>query len=132
MTFDPQQVRIAAALSRAITDAEALVDARNFGPELHAVVRHARALHDLFLEQIGAANPGVIDRLHAISDAMNGNVRGLEDLVRIPPTPACDSPPRLAASRLPFTRSLCRDSARSRQRAAIRRLRRRCQRMPAP
>jgi hypothetical protein len=61
--FDPDQaVRISAALVKAISEAKALVDADCFGPDLHDVIRHARELHDLLLEQV-AAEPCVVDRL---------------------------------------------------------------------
>lgn len=43
------------ALAKAIAEARAMVDAERFGPELHAVVSHARELHQILLEQVNAA-----------------------------------------------------------------------------
>ena len=80
--FDPgAAMRISAALVKAIAEAKAMVDAEKFGPELHDVVSHARELHDLLREQVNAAEPGVIDRLRTVCDAMGDNVRRLEELI---------------------------------------------------
>jgi hypothetical protein len=82
--FDPDAaVQISAALVKAIAEAKVLVDAENFGPQLHDVIQHARELHDLLTEQIDVAEPGVRDRLRAVSDAMRNNVGRLEDLLRV-------------------------------------------------
>jgi len=88
--FDPDAaVRISAALVKAIAEAKATVDAENFGPELRDVVGHARELHDLLREQVNAAEPGVIDRLRTVCDAMGSNVRRLEEFIGpLPPTGA--------------------------------------------
>ena len=86
--FDPDaRVQISAALVKAIAEAKAMVDVENFGPDLLDVVRHARELHDLLAEQVNAAEPGVIDRLRAVCEAMGHNVRRLEEVVSRPEMP---------------------------------------------
>ena len=80
--FDPAQaVRISAALVTAISEAKALADADCLGPDLHEVIRHARELHDLLLEQMVTAEPRVVDRLGGLCDAMGENLRRLEALI---------------------------------------------------
>ena len=80
-SFHPDQaVRISAALVKAIAEAKALVEANDFGPDFHEVIRHARELHDLLHEQV-TAEPRVVDRLSGLCDAIGENVRRLEKLV---------------------------------------------------
>ena len=82
--FDPDgAARISAAIVKAIAEAKTMVDAENFGPELHDVLQHARELHDLLREQVAAAPPDVTDRLRGLCDAMGNNVGRLEDLLRV-------------------------------------------------
>ena len=89
--FDPDAaVRISAALVKAIAEANAMVNAERFGPDLQDVISHARELHGLLLEQVNAAERGDIERLRAVCDAMGSNVGRLERLVGpdVPPTNA--------------------------------------------
>ena len=82
-TFDPDEAtRISAAIVKAIAEAKAMADAENFGPDLQEVIRHARELHDLLLEQVNAAEPGAGDRLRAVCEMMGSNVRRLEELAK--------------------------------------------------
>ena len=86
--FDPDgAVCISAALVKAIAEAKAMVDAERFGTDLQDVLKHARELHDLLLEQVDAADSDAIDRLRAVCDLMGDNVRRLEELVG-PESPA--------------------------------------------
>lgn len=81
MSFDADQVMAAAALSGAITRAEALMDAGTFDSDLQDGIQHARDLPHLFLDQIVSAEPELVERLHAVSNAFGRDICRLEDFV---------------------------------------------------
>ena len=67
MTFDPEEgARISSALLKAITEAKALADAGDVGPDVRDLVRHARDLYDLMLEQLIAAGPDAAEDVRGI------------------------------------------------------------------
>jgi hypothetical protein len=58
MEFDQKEcARLSAALVKAIAEANMLADTGKIGSEIRSVVRDARDLHGLLLEQLIAANP---------------------------------------------------------------------------
>ena len=76
MTFDPEEgARISSALIKAIMEAKAMADAGDVGPALRDLVRHARDLYDLLLEQLIAA-----EDVRGMCDAMGNRLDQLEAL----------------------------------------------------
>jgi len=68
-------------LIKAITEAKVLADAGNLDPEFRDLVRHARDLYDLLLEQVIAAGPGAAEDVRGMCDAMGNRLGQLEALL---------------------------------------------------
>ena len=82
MTFDPEEgVRISSALIKAITKAKATADSGDVGPELRDLVRHARDLYEILLEQLIAAGPDVSEEIRGMCDAMGNRLDQLDALL---------------------------------------------------
>jgi hypothetical protein len=79
--FDPAEcTRISAALVKALGEATFLAGAGDIGTVFWDLVKHARELHDLLLEQLLAAEPVDVQYLCGIADAMGNKISELERL----------------------------------------------------
>ena len=72
--------RIAAELIKVIGEAQVLATASEIDPAFRAVVRHARELHDLLLQQLIAAEPALGERPYGMATAMGNKLFELEAL----------------------------------------------------
>lgn len=82
MTFDSEEgARISSASIKAITAAKVMVDVGSVGPELRDLVRYARELYELLLEQVIAAGPDAAEDIRGICGAMGNRLGQLEALL---------------------------------------------------
>jgi hypothetical protein len=88
VTFDPEEgARISSALIKAITEAKVMADAGDVGPGLRDLVRHARDLYELLLEQLIAAGPDAAEDVRGMCDDITIRLDQLEALVNAGPNP---------------------------------------------
>ena len=66
-------VRISAALIAAMSEARAMVERGNFGPDFADLVQHARELHELIGEELATAGAGVAEYAVGLYVAMATN-----------------------------------------------------------
>ena len=82
MTFDPEVgARISTALVKAITEAKVMADAGDVGPDLRDLIRHARDLYNLLLEQVIAAEPNAAEDVREMCAAMGNRLGQLGALL---------------------------------------------------
>ena len=74
-------MRIAAALIKAIGEAQVLATEGEIGAEFRDIVQHTRELYDLLLEQLVIAEPHAIPYLRGMSEAMGYRLFELEALL---------------------------------------------------
>jgi hypothetical protein len=80
--IDPAELaRISGAMLKALAEARALNAAGDSSDELRALVRHARDMHDLLLENLIAAEPGTAQYARGLADSMANHLDDLERLL---------------------------------------------------
>ena len=80
--IDPAELaRISGAMLKALAEARALNAAGDSSDELRTLVRHARDLHDLLLENLIAAEPGTAQYVRGLADSMANHLDDLERLL---------------------------------------------------
>ena len=77
--LDPQEVaRISAALVEAIAEAQTLATDSKIGVEFRDLLRHAREMHDLMVEQLQDAEPSSIEYARGLADSIGNHLDELE------------------------------------------------------
>jgi hypothetical protein len=77
--FDPEYVtRVSSALLVALGTAKTLVELGDFGPELEDIVKHARELHAIMIEQLDVAPPTSVDSARDVANEMGVRLAKLE------------------------------------------------------
>lgn len=80
--IDPAELaRISGAMLKALAEARALNEAGDTSDEFRTLVRHAREMHDLLLENLIAAEPGTAQYARGLADSMANHLDALEQLV---------------------------------------------------
>src|SRR5436190_15945148 len=95
-TIDPAELaRISGAMLKALAEARTLNAAGDTGDELRRLVRHAREMHDLLLENLIAAEPSTTQYARGLADSMANHLDELERLIEVgqseSPAPAVKS-----------------------------------------
>ena len=82
--IDPAELaRISGAMLKALAEARALNEAGGAGDELRRLVRHAREMHDLLLENLIAAEPSTAQYARGLADSMANHIDELERLIDV-------------------------------------------------
>lgn len=76
-----QLARISAAFIKAIVEAQTLADRGKFGAELQELLRHARELLALALEELDSAGPGRGEHASALASEMSVKLEHLEAML---------------------------------------------------
>jgi hypothetical protein len=80
--IDPAELaRISGAMLKAMAEARTLNAAGDRPDELRTLVRRARDMHDLLLENLIAAEPGTAQYARGLADSMANHLDDLERLV---------------------------------------------------
>ena len=80
--IDPAELaRISGAMLKAMAEARTLNAAGDRPDELRALVRRARDMHDLLLENLIAAEPGTAQYARGLADSMANHLDDLERLL---------------------------------------------------
>ena len=80
--IDPAELaRISGAMLKALAEARTLNEAGDTSDEFRGLLRHARELHDLLLENLIAAEPTTAQYAHGLADSMANHLDELERLV---------------------------------------------------
>lgn len=70
--------QLSSAMQAAVREAQGLVDEGELGAPLATVVRHARDLHDILVEELGAGTRSVEDHTGGPLATMGERLRALE------------------------------------------------------
>jgi hypothetical protein len=82
--IDPAELaRISGAMLKALAEARALNAAGDTSDELPRLVRHAREMHDLLLENLIAAEPSTAQYARGLADSMANHLDELERLIEV-------------------------------------------------
>ena len=82
--IDPAELaRISGAMLNALAEARALSEAGETGDDLRRLVRHAREMHDLLLENLIAAEPSTAQYARGLADSMANHLDEMERLIDV-------------------------------------------------
>jgi hypothetical protein len=82
--IDPAELaRISGAMLNALAEARALNEAGDTSDELRRLVRHAREMHDLLLENLIASEPSTAQYARGLADSMANHLDELERLIDV-------------------------------------------------
>jgi hypothetical protein len=80
--MDPSELtRVSAAFIKAIVEAQTLADRGKFAAELQELLRHARELLALALEELDSAGPGRGEHASALATGMSLKLEHLEAML---------------------------------------------------
>jgi hypothetical protein len=86
MTQDPAYLaNVSSALMGALHEAQDMVDAGERGPPLVDVVRHARELHEIMMEELGNRGRGVAEQAVRALAETGERLRSLERAITVAP-----------------------------------------------
>ena len=82
MSNDPVYLaNVSSALLGALHEAQDMVDAGERGPSLAEIVRHARELHDIMIEELGAASRSLGEHAARALSEMGERLYALERML---------------------------------------------------
>ena len=80
--IDPAELaRISGAMLKTLAEARALSEAGDTSGEFRNLIRHAREMHDVLLENLIAAEPGTAQYARGLADSMANHLDELERLI---------------------------------------------------